>query len=572
MKLCFISRELYPFYYGGIGTQVYAQINFLCHQDNYQIYLITERPENFDETEFNSKYSDKVKVIFIDRYDSFSLHDDLNYAFSVERTFNQLYSQDKPDLLLLADFQAEGLFILLKREAGAYQDVPCLMTLHSPLWECLKFDAAQPENFFDSVSTAAKLTCYMENIAIQLVDYFAAPSKKIWQEISSRLSLKSEGRIIPNSVIEENFGNGQFVSEKIQEKKKIVYAGKLQKLKGVDILLHSFLLLLNEKPDLDVELICLGRDIFWEEYNDSFQAYWQTKLPGQIEAKVKFLGHVSQTTLRQYFNRAWVCVFPSRWESFGLVALEAIACGSPVIVAGDTGLQEVIGNDCGISFSLEEGTESLKSALEKVLLNPELRDELALQSRHRAEKILPQGKQLILEYIDYIQQDFSEKFVSQLDINIQNLFFLGQEYDKLCREQIENNQLEKQLEKDNSAKLWRELCQYKQELEQAQTDLRKAAILKQELERSQADLQAEGQKSADLWAEVCQYKQNLEQLQSQFQQAESKTVSLQTQLDERKQQLERSQTTITEMQSSNFWKLRQQWLKLKQTFGLGKSE
>jgi len=64
-----------------------------------------------------------------------------------------------------------------------------------------------------------------------------------------------------------------------------------------------------------------------------------------IQDSVTFAGPVRQEELPRYYSAAQVCVVPSYYESFGLVALESLACGTPVVAAGVGGIESVVRQD-----------------------------------------------------------------------------------------------------------------------------------------------------------------------------------------------------------------------------------
>ena len=100
------------------------------------------------------------------------------------------------------------------------------------------------------------------------------------------------------------------------------------------------------------------------------------------EARIHFLGYVSEETLIVLYNRAQALVFPSRYEGFGLPVLEAMACGCPVICADATALPEVAG---GAALLIDpDDAEGLVDALVAVLADPERAAELAAAGLARA--------------------------------------------------------------------------------------------------------------------------------------------------------------------------------------------
>lgn len=100
------------------------------------------------------------------------------------------------------------------------------------------------------------------------------------------------------------------------------------------------------------------------------------------EARVCFLGVVSEETLVILYNRARALVFPSRYEGFGLPVLEAMACGCPVICSGATSLREVAG-DAALLVDPDDA-DSLANALAGVIADPALAANLAMAGLARA--------------------------------------------------------------------------------------------------------------------------------------------------------------------------------------------
>ena len=88
---------------------------------------------------------------------------------------------------------------------------------------------------------------------------------------------------------------------------------------------------------------------------------------------VSFAGPQPQETLRTYYVAADVTVLPSHYESFGMVALEAMACGSPVVASRVGGLTTTV-RDGVTGFLVAEGdVNALAGRLETLLADPDLR-------------------------------------------------------------------------------------------------------------------------------------------------------------------------------------------------------
>ncbi|MEK7873804.1 MAG: glycosyltransferase [Chloroflexota bacterium] len=117
-----------------------------------------------------------------------------------------------------------------------------------------------------------------------------------------------------------------------QDAPLVLYVGRLEKLKGIDILLQVAALL-GDTPGL--RLLVVGGNPSGDRERARLEA--EARKLG-IAHMVRFEGPVKQEALPVYYSAADVCIVPSYYESFGLVAVESQACGTPVVAARAGGL------------------------------------------------------------------------------------------------------------------------------------------------------------------------------------------------------------------------------------------
>jgi D-inositol-3-phosphate glycosyltransferase len=112
----------------------------------------------------------------------------------------------------------------------------------------------------------------------------------------------------------------------------ILFVGRIEPLKGIDILINAVAQLGEES---DFYVLIVGGDRRSRRQVSHLQELASDLGVGE---RVCFLGAVDHEQLPLYYNAADVCVVPSYYESFGLVALEAMACGTPVVASRVGGL------------------------------------------------------------------------------------------------------------------------------------------------------------------------------------------------------------------------------------------
>jgi len=122
--------------------------------------------------------------------------------------------------------------------------------------------------------------------------------------------------------------------------KMIVFAGRIEPLKGIDTLLRAIGLLQKRRPEAikGVSVAIIGGDPWTDDPDDEMSRLQEMRHELDIHDIVTFLGSKDQDTLPYYYAAAEMVVMPSHYESFGMVALEAMAMGTPVIASEVGGL------------------------------------------------------------------------------------------------------------------------------------------------------------------------------------------------------------------------------------------
>jgi D-inositol-3-phosphate glycosyltransferase len=170
-------------------------------------------------------------------------------------------------------------------------------------------------------------------------------------------------------------------------KRMILFVGRLDPVKGLSFLLKALCDLRDINPSL-TKNVCLAiiggdRESHLQSLVDDVDCIARMKQQYEQDDFVVFYGAQTQEVLPGYYSASDVCVMPSLYESFGMVALEAMACGIPVIASRVGGLTFTV-RDGETGFLVpERNSKALADKLNLVLSDECLRQRLG----HRAAKV-----------------------------------------------------------------------------------------------------------------------------------------------------------------------------------------
>ena len=168
------------------------------------------------------------------------------------------------------------------------------------------------------------------------------------------------------------------------DKHIVLYVGRIEPLKGVDTLLRAMHRVFDAWPDAAdcVNLAVIGGDanVPREQMSAEMVRLHDLSIDLGLENLTAFLGRRRQEMLPYYYSAADVVVIPSYYESFGLVALEAMSCGTPVIASRVGGLSFTVVE--GITgFQVPGGDDALMAdRILRILRQDDLRQRLGYQA------------------------------------------------------------------------------------------------------------------------------------------------------------------------------------------------
>ena len=164
----------------------------------------------------------------------------------------------------------------------------------------------------------------------------------------------------------------------------VLFVGRLERLKGVDVAIKALALLRDRNHD-DVRLLILGEDS--KDGNESEKERLKSiAAASSVRDRVDFLGSVAHHELPYFYSAADVTVMPSYSESFGLVALEAQACGRPVVASNVSGLRSVVRDEVSGYLVDSRDPAAYAERIGRLLDAPELAAQMGARGRLLAQR------------------------------------------------------------------------------------------------------------------------------------------------------------------------------------------
>lgn len=259
-------------------------------------------------------------------------------------------------------FVAHYLGLRLARELN----VPCIETYHTFFEDYLHhYLPVIPKSMARSIARViSKRQC-------NAVDAIAAPSKPML-DVLRAYGVKAEAEVIPTGLQQHSFkeADGQAFRLKYDiplDRPMLLFVGRVAFEKNISFLLEMTKLLIAKHPD--VLLVVTGQ-------GPAEESLHQLALELELEHNIKFIGYLDRNTeLNACYQAADIFVFASKSETQGLVLLEAMAQGTPVVAIAELGTASILIEGMGALIA-PDNVEGFADRVHELLLHPEERYEL----------------------------------------------------------------------------------------------------------------------------------------------------------------------------------------------------
>ena len=189
----------------------------------------------------------------------------------------------------------------------------------------------------------------------------------------------AEYTIIPNGIDTHHFNNNVAPFESFLDGKiNVLFVGRMEKRKGFDYLWKAYRLVKQEVPDC--RLIAVGPGI-------RLRNKYEKRINRCGLSDVVFTGYATYSDLPRYYKTADIVCFPNTgWESFGVVLLEAMSIGKPIIASAIDGFTSVLTDGVeGIAVP-PRNVEKLAEAIFKLVKDEKLRQDMGARGKPKAEQ------------------------------------------------------------------------------------------------------------------------------------------------------------------------------------------
>ncbi len=280
---------------------------------------------------------------------------------------------------------------------GRKLGIPVVLTFHTMVTEGMKYYF--PIIPYELVEPLSNL--YLR-VFLQRSSAVITPSSPILKEIKELAPNIKKGAIIPSGIDSERFHEGVDGSKVrmrlgLEDKTVFIYVGRMGKEKNLKLLIDAFPLILRERPDSVLVMVGEG---------PSRKEYMKYAENAGLGDKIRFPGFVSDGEIAAFYSMADAFVFPSKFETQGLVALESMAVGTPVAGINYRAIPDFI-KDGKNGYLFDDSPESCAAAALRAADAPESIIKAGIETaKHYSTRLCAQR---LLKLYEEVMEDYKKK-------------------------------------------------------------------------------------------------------------------------------------------------------------------
>ena len=380
MNIAYFSDTFYP----RIDGVVVTLLNFiqLLAEKGHKIKLYVPNYKNTKERKFHENIS-------IERYTSFKLigYPDFRVAIPVLLKVKRSIQIFKPEII---HFHSPGPLWLIGINCAKQYKIPLIGTYHTYLADFLV--CISPNKKIDKsnkIDLPKKIVWKLSNYIYNKCDLITAPSESMRKELKKN-GLKAKVVFLSNGLALDVFSP----KEKYNKKAKLLHVGRISFEKNIDVIIKSVFILRKKFPDIRLDIVGDGPAL------KSLKLMIQ-KL--ELEKNIRFLGRKEHSKLNMVYKEHDIFITASTVETQGVVILEAMASGLPIIGVKKLAIPDLVKNNVNgyvtKPFDEQEMSEKIRILYEDGKLRKDFgKNSTKLVIEHDVKNVIEKLEKIYFEY------------------------------------------------------------------------------------------------------------------------------------------------------------------------------
>lgn len=376
---CFVTQDYPPGQNGGIARNI-SQLARSLAAEGHHVFVLT-KAQGFSTVDFESGVW--VHRVAIRHFDP-PAHSPIapqhvpdhiwNYTMTMLEEVAAIDSRRRVDVVYCPLWDCEPLGFVID---GRFPLIVALQTTMK-FWLESQPTKLQDESWMNSFGNPI---IAMEKLILNNSNLMHANSHAIVRDISAKYNIDlNDDRIFYSPHCMEDWSRS--VRKVISKKStiRLLFVGRLESRKGIDVLLSVAPHIIANFDNVILDIV--GDDTIPKPDGTTYKEIFEKSgIPEEIRSRIVFHGRVEEERLRQFYKNCDIFVAPSRYESFGLVFLEALMFGKPVIGCDAGGGPEVIADGVTGLLVAPGDADGLLAAITALLSDPDLRRRMGKAAR-----------------------------------------------------------------------------------------------------------------------------------------------------------------------------------------------
>ena len=364
MRIAFFTNCYKPLV-NGVVTSI-SSLKEAYERKGHEVYIFAPRVED---------YLDQEKNVF--RYRSVNLTSKVKYPLPIPLSFRakKVITEFNPDIV---HFHHPFLLSLPAIMYGRKLGIPKILTIHTQYEQYAYYVSPVPERV-----THEAIKMIISNLAYK-TDCITTPSASM-KKIIENYGIKNRIEVIPNAIHLISFKEDDELKRteikkqyNLKEDDKIIlFVGRVASEKSIDRIIKALAIIKKRNTDKE-KLLIVGNGPAMDELKQLARTL-------KVEEDVIFAGTISYEEIQHYYKMAYVFTIASTTETFGIVTIEALASGVPVVAVKAPGAADIL-TDAVDGLLVDDDVEKIANALEKIIKEPELREKLSRGALKTSEK------------------------------------------------------------------------------------------------------------------------------------------------------------------------------------------